>query len=133
MCVFCDIVAGKIPAAKIYEDESCLAFLDIAPVMPGHILVIPKNHYIDMETIPAADLVPLILVVKKIGALVKDRLGAPAYNININNGEAAGQIVPHLHFHIIPRYGLDSLELWPSGAYAAGGQEEIFRKLTTHL
>jgi histidine triad (HIT) family protein len=133
MCVFCDIVAGKIPAAKIYEDETCLAFLDIAPVTPGHILVIPKKHYADMETIPAADLAPLILVVKNIGALVKDRLGALAYNVNLNNGEASGQVVSHLHFHIIPRYGRDNLELWPSGAYAAGDQEEILRKLTARL
>ena len=112
MCIFCKIVSGEIPADKIYEDESLLAFLDIAPVNPGHVLVIPKKHYENIEETPEEVLCWLIKKVKEVGLAVKNGLGVSGYNIVQNNGSVAGQVVPHLHFHIIPRKENDNLHLW---------------------
>ena len=129
MCIFCKIVAGEIPANKVYEDENTLAFLDIKPVNPGHTLVIPKKHYQNLEEIPEQELSFLILMVKKIGAQLKDKLKVEGYAISANNDLVAGQIVPHLHFHIIPRHEGDGHEPWSRREYAPGEAEEILKKL----
>ncbi|MDD5291165.1 MAG: HIT family protein [Patescibacteria group bacterium] len=128
-CIFCKIIAGEIPSFKVYEDENVLAFLDIAPVNPGHTLVVPKKHYENMEEILEAELCKLTVVIKKIGKAVKDSLGAEGYNITENNGPVAGQIVPHLHFHVIPRRQDDGLKLWPQEKYGEGEAEEIVKKI----
>jgi len=129
MCIFCQIISGELPSYKIYEDEKTLAFLDIKPVNPGHTLVVPKKHYENLETIPAEELGSLMVAVKKVGALLKDKFGVIGYNINENNDPLAGQLVPHLHFHIIPRREGDGLKLWPGRDYAAGEAEKIIKKL----
>jgi histidine triad (HIT) family protein len=112
-CIFCKIANGEIPSYKVYEDDKALAFLDIAPVSPGHTLIIPKKHFQNMESIPDDELIHSIKVVKKIGQVIKKKLNAPGYNISVNNDPIAGQIVPHLHFHVIPRKEGDGLKLWP--------------------
>jgi len=114
----------------VYEDENTLAFLDIAPVNPGHTLIVPKKHYINMEEIPEDQLCQLAAVIKKIGKAVKDGLGAEGYNVTENNDPISGQIVPHLHFHVIPRRQGDGLRLWPQGEYGEGEAEEILKKLS---
>lgn len=129
MCIFCKIITGEIPSYKIYEDDSVLAFLDIQPVNPGHILVISKKHYKNLEEIPEADLKILIVAVKNIGHLLKIKLKADGYNASTNNDPAAGQIVPHIHFHVIPRYVGDGHESWSHSEYAPGEAEEIVKKL----
>lgn len=129
MCIFCKIIANKIPAYRIYEDDYSLAFLDINPVHPGHALVIPKKHAANLEEIEEADLQKLIVVVKTVGGLLKEKLGYAGYNVNISNDPVAGQEVPHLHFHLVPRLAGDGLMLWPHSQYAAGEAEEILRKL----
>ena len=129
MCIFCKIVAGELPSFKVYEDEKTLAFLDIKPVNPGHTLVIPKAHYQNLEEIPFEELNALMAAVKKVGRLLKDKLGVAGYNINENNDPVSGQVVPHLHFHIIPRQGDDNLKLWPQRDYRPGEAEEIISKL----
>jgi len=131
MCIFCRIINQELPSYRVYEDEKTLAFLDIAPVNPGHMLVVPKKHYENMEAIPEAELKELIIAVKKIGALLKNKLGATGYNIAENNDPSAGQIIPHLHFHLIPRRAGDGLELWPQHKYQAGEAEEILKILTS--
>lgn len=128
-CIFCKIIKGEIPCYKVYEDEATLAFLDIKPTNPGHTLVIPKLHCKNMEEISEADLRSLILAIKKIGGLLKDKLGAAGYNIIENNDPAAGQLIPHLHFHIIPRSESDGLRPWPGSEYKPGEAEEIIKKL----
>ena len=130
MCVFCQIAAGELPAHKIYEDEKFLAFLDIKPVNLGHTLVIPKQHYADLEAIPPAELAELIIVAQKIGRLLKERLGVTGYNLTENNGAVAGQIIPHLHFHVIPRHEGDGHVTWMQSQYGPGEAEEILKKLT---
>lgn len=129
MCVFCKIVSGEIPAYKVFEDEKTLAFLDIKPVNPGHVLVIPKTHVKNLEEINQEDLATLIQVVKKIGGLLKDKLQVDGYNVISNNDAVAGQVIPHLHFHIIPRSSGDGLPLWPGHDYENGEAEQILEKL----
>lgn len=129
MCIFCQIVAGELPVHKVYEDEKTLAFLDIKPVNAGHTLVIPKIHYQNMEDIPDNELLAVVKTVKKVGALLKDKLGVAGYNLGENNDPLAGQCVPHLHFHIMPRREGDGLKLWPQRDYEAGEAEEIIKRL----
>jgi histidine triad (HIT) family protein len=129
MCIFCKIINKEIPCYKVYEDEKTLAFLDIKPVNPGHTIVIPKEHYQNIEDISAEDFIAVMMTVKKIGKLLKDKLGVIGYNVHENNDLVAGQEVPHLHFHIIPRTAEDGLEHWPGGKYKDGEAEEIIKKL----
>ncbi|MFW0838110.1 MAG: HIT family protein [Candidatus Komeilibacteria bacterium] len=127
-CIFCKIVAGEIPSYKVYEDDNVLAFLDIAPCNPGHTLVIPKQHYKNIEDASEEILAQLMSGVKKVGMAIKEKLGYGGYNIMENNDPIAGQEVPHLHWHIIPRKEGDGYKLWQHGKYATGEAEEIFAK-----
>jgi len=103
-CIFCKIVAGEIPCTTVYEDENVLAFMDIGPIIKGHTLVIPKTHYDPITETPVNVLADLMRVVKKMAQAQKDALQTDGCNIIQNNGEVAGQAVPHLHFHVIPRF-----------------------------
>lgn len=129
MCIFCKIISGEIPAYKVYEDDKTLAFLDINQVNPGHTLIVSKNHYANLEAIPTEELSALIIAVKKVGALLKNKLGVGGYNITVNNDPIAGQLIAHLHFHVIPRREGDGLKLWPQKKYEEGEAEEIMKKL----
>jgi len=129
MCIFCKIINHDIPCHQVYEDEKTLVFLDIKPVNPGHLLVIPKTHYQNIEDITEEDFGNLMLIVKKMGRLLKDKLGVVAYNILENNDPASGQIVPHLHFHIIPRLSGDGHVIWPKSEYEPGEAEKIVKQL----
>ena len=112
MCVFCEIIKGNIPSAKVYEDDKTLAILDISQTTRGHTLVLPKQHYENLLEIPAEELAELIVKVQKIAANNVAKLGAKGFNLLVNTGAVAGQSVPHLHFHIIPRYDEnDSIEI----------------------
>jgi histidine triad (HIT) family protein len=108
-CIFCAIAAGEIPSFKVYEDDFALAYLDINPFSRGHTLVIPKVHAAGLLDADDAMLAELVLRVKKVAAQVKERLGCDGFNILQNNGEAAGQTVRHIHFHIVPRWNGDPL------------------------
>lgn len=132
-CIFCKIVAGELPSYKVYEDENTLAFLDIAPVHPGHVLVISKKHYASIEETSEDELAGIMIVVKKIGKALKEGMGYSGYNIQVNNDSVAGQIVPHIHFHIIPRKENDGLKLWAQGKYIEGEAEEILEKIKNNL
>ncbi len=104
MCIFCDIIDGKIPSSKVYEDDDVLAILDVSQVTYGHTLVMPKKH---IENILEADEDTVVKCSKAISSLSKQivhNTGAVGCNILNNCGEVAGQTVQHLHFHIIPRY-----------------------------
>ena len=102
-CVFCAIAAGEIPSFKIYEDDVVLAYLDINPFAEGHTLVIPKAHSRGLVDTDDATLAAVIARVKKVAAHIAATLPCDGFNILQNNGEAAGQTVHHLHFHIVPR------------------------------
>jgi len=117
-CIFCKIINKEIPAGIIYEDENVLSFLDIMPANKGHCLVIPKKHYEALLDIPDEDLSELIKAVKKVGKALSLSIGNGAYNVVMNNGKEAGQVVQHAHIHIIPRFKGDRLRLsWSHKAY----------------
>ena len=114
-CIFCKIVKGKIPATKIYEDKNVLAFLDISPINPGHALVVPKKHFETLIDIDDNALCETMKAVKKLSKAIMKSVKADGINISINNFKAAGQLVPHFHTHIIPRFKDDGLKLdWPT-------------------
>ena len=104
MDVFCKIVKGDIPCYKVYEDEVCLAFLDVNPVSKGHTIVVPKQHFEDALECDEEVYCHVMKVVKTLGAKITTKLGAKGMNIVSNAKEVAGQTVPHFHVHIIPRY-----------------------------
>ena len=106
-CIFCAIAAGEIPSFRVYEDDLVLAYLDINPFSKGHTLVIPKQHSSGLLDTDDATLAAVIARVKKVAAHVAAQLGCDGFNILQNNGEAAGQTVHHLHFHIVPRWSGD--------------------------
>jgi len=132
-CIFCKIVRGEIPSSKVYEDENIFAFLDIAPVHKGHTLVIPKEHFETILDIPEEELKELILAVKKIAIAVEKSVGADGFVITMSNKKAAGQVVPHAHFHIIPRFEDDGLKHWPKIEYKEGELEEYKNKIINSL
>lgn len=103
-CVFCKIRDGQIPSFKIYEDSKTLAFMDINPLNPGHCLVATNTHAPTIFDADPADLQAAIAVVKKVAAAVRSAVRADGVNILQANGAAAFQSVPHLHFHVIPRF-----------------------------
>ena len=132
--IFSKIVSGEIPCFKLYEDDHCLAFMDIRPVSPGHSLVISKNEYPTIEDLPDEVMASLGLAVKKVGKAVKATLNCPAYNLIVNNGSAAGQEVPHLHFHVIPRFDDDGLKLsWPSKRGDMEAIKSVAEKIAAQL
>jgi histidine triad (HIT) family protein len=110
-CIFCKIVAGELPAAKVDEDERTLAFMDINPWARGHALVIPKQHARDLGEIGEDDLAACAAMAKRIAGLQRERLGADGVNLLNAYGAAAWQSVFHFHFHVIPRYEGDPLRL----------------------
>jgi len=126
-CVFCQIVKGEIPSEKIYEDDRIFAFLDINPINKGHTLVIPKEHYKDLSSTPDYILQELAIATARLAQAVKKGVGADAFNLRLSNGRIAGQVVPHVHFHIIPRFKDDSLKDWPRKEYKEGEMEEVAR------
>ena len=103
-CLFCKIIAGEIPSYKVYEDADTLAFLDINPNNYGHTLVIPKDHFENIYTTPDETLCKTMIVVRKLATAVRNGMDADGINVTINNESAAGQVVDHLHIHIIPRH-----------------------------
>ena len=117
-CIFCKIIAGALPSAKIYEDDNILAFMDIGPIAKGHVLVIPKQHsemIIDTDQKILAD---IMIVAQKIAQAQIDGMGADGVNIMQANGVVAGQVVPHIHFHIIPRFKEDNINYnWQAQSY----------------
>ena len=108
-CIFCAIAAGEIPSFKVYEDELVLAYLDINPFAEGHTLVIPKAHSEGLLDTSDETLATIVARVKKVAAHLKAALPCDGFNILQNNGEAAGQTVKHVHFHIVPRYGKEPI------------------------
>ena len=106
-CLFCKIIAGELPSTKVYEDETILAFRDIAPAAPTHILVIPKTHIPSVDGITAENSALVAHIFEVIPAIAKAEGLANGYRVVSNCGPHAGQTVHHLHFHIIGGRELD--------------------------
>jgi histidine triad (HIT) family protein len=136
-CIFCKIAAGEAPPQNchtLYEDEHTYAFLDLHPVNPGHSLVIPKKHYVNILDAPTEIMQQMIATAKKIAeALMKN--GAEGVNVNMNNQAPAGQVIFHAHMHVIPRYGDDGLKHWqkiPTTNEELDAKAEEIKKLITN-
>jgi histidine triad (HIT) family protein len=133
-CIFCKMVGGEIPATKVYEDEAVLAFLDIGPISDGHTLVIPKEHCANLHECSPDVLAAVSARLGKVAEAVASEMDADGYNVLSNNGAAAGQVVDHLHFHIIPRKVGDRVfTQWPSYKYNKGQMEDIAAKIRRRL
>ena len=127
-CVFCNMINKEMHRDMLYEDDDVVAFLDIAPVNQGHLLVIPKTHYENIFDVPEETLQKIILAVKKM-AQVLDKI-SDGISVVSNNKKAAGQVVNHLHFHVIPRLEGDGFRHWPGKEYES---EEEMKKMTEEL
>ena len=111
-CIFCKIITGEIPARKVHEDDVCIAFLDIQPINIGHTLVVPKEHYTDVTQTPDDLVAHMFTEVKRIGKAAMEAVGADGFNIGVNTGAAAGQVIFHTHLHIMPRFEGDGHTHW---------------------
>ncbi len=133
-CIFCKIVKGEIPSVKLYEDGIVLSFLDIMPANKGHALVIPKKHYETFIDIPKNDLGKLSSELQKIAKAVVKATNAEGFNIFMNNKKISGQVVPHAHFHIVPRFSNDGLKFnWPSKKYEDGEMDILKEKIKENI
>jgi len=119
-CIFCQISQKKIPSSIVYEDENFVAFLDIRPANKGHVLVIPKKHIEDLLSLSEEQTKELFAVVQRVAQGIKKATDADALNIVQNNGTTAGQVIPHIHVHVIPRFEKDGLSL---GTFRQGKYE----------
>ena len=128
-CLFCKIIAGEIPCNKLFENDRVIAFLDIKPVNPGHTLIVSKLHTENILDTPESELKEMIAVTKKLIPKILDTIKADAFNIHINNNKTAGQEIPHIHFHIIPRFENDNIEMWKGKDYKEGEAENISNKI----
>jgi histidine triad (HIT) family protein len=113
-CIFCDIIARRLPLIDIYEDDNFLVLLDKYPISRGHTLVIPKKHYDNLLVMPVNEIGKLYSLVPIIAKATILAVKAKGFNVGQNNGRAANQIIPHVHVHIIPRFGYGSTDdKWP--------------------
>ncbi len=119
-CVFCKIINGEIPSCKVYEDDQVVAFLDLQPFEKGHTLVVPKVHAQTLTDLPESAFTPVLSAVQKVARLLKEKLACDGFNVMQNNGACATQSVPHVHFHVIPRWGTEpKASMWTPSPYAS--------------
>ncbi len=137
-CIFCDILAGKAPASFVFQDELCAAFMDIHPVNPGHVLVVPHRHaelltMLDLDS--AGRMMQVALIVD--AALRRSDIPCEGVNLFLADGRIAGQEVPHVHLHVIPRYHGDGHHLRFSPAYfttvTEAKLEKVAKMICAHM
>lgn len=118
-CVFCRIVSGEIPAQVVARDDGATAFLDVTPLADGHVLVVPHAHVARLDDLSADEADALFRTVVRLSGPVRNAVDAAGSTVGINNGEATGQTVPHVHVHIVPRRAGDGAgsihSIFPSG------------------
>ncbi|MEP7024360.1 MAG: HIT family protein [Actinomycetota bacterium] len=121
-CLFCAIAAGSVPAQIVLGDEVVVAFLDTRPVFKGHVLVVPREHYVTLPDLPPGLVGPLFTRVQRLAAAVKPAFGAQGSFVAVNN--TVSQSVPHLHVHVVPRTKGDGLRgfFWPRVKYASDAE-----------
>ncbi len=133
-CIFCKILDGDIPAIKLIETPDCLAFMDIGPLAEGHVLLIPADHVETVDRMTAEGAAAMLAHVPALVAAVKAATGCEGVNVLQNNGAAAHQEVPHVHFHIIPRNAGDAFGFnWPAGEYPPGRSEQLAQAIREEL
>jgi histidine triad (HIT) family protein len=123
-CTFCAIAAGELPAARVLEDELCVAFLDARPLFHGHVLLVPRAHVETLPDLPAQDVGPFFVRGQRLSVAVRDAMEAAGTFVAINN--VVSQSVPHLHVHVVPRNFKDGLRgfFWPRTKYADDAERD---------
>ena len=132
-CIFCKIRDNQAPSYKVYEDKRTLAFLDVNPVADGHVLLIPREHIQYIEGLPPEVSEALMKVLIKLVPSVQRAMNATDSNIGINNGPNAGQIIPHLHIHIIPRPSKAGRLLFSSPTRFIPRKKEYYEKIAEKI
>lgn len=133
-CIFCKIVAGQVPCFKLLEDETTIAFMDVNPVNPGHALAVAKGHWPTVDVIPAEVLASVAMTAQRVAKAVIGELKPVGVNLLQANGPGAGQSVPHLHIHIMPRRPNDGVALnWEYRPGDKAGIEAIYKRLKAVL
>ena len=134
-CIFCKIINGEMPSAKIYEDENQIAFLDIFPASRGHTLLVPKKHHVNIFDVDEESAKPVYPALSVIAKALRAVTGCAGLNIVQNNEAAAGQVVFHSHVHLIPRYENDTIKVTVAGKEQADGAvlAEMAKKIRTAL
>ena len=130
-CIFCKIANGEIPSRTLYEDEKFRVILDLNPATRGHALIMPKDHASNLYELPEESASAVMVLAKKLAAVMNDRLQCDGLNLVQNNGETAGQTVSHFHLHMIPRYVNDGQTLgWVPGRAAPEDLDEVKKIMT---
>lgn len=133
-CIFCKIIDGDIPCAKLLETDKVLSFMDINPVNPGHALVIPKRHADTLLELTQEELHSIIFVTRRVAGAVTETVDADGFNVLQNNGECAGQVVRHVHFHVIPRKVDDGFKFgWRQLEYKESELEDLTKRIRGRL
>ena len=133
-CVFCKILDGQIPATKVFQDEACLAFLDIGPVAEGHVLLVSADHVESIDDLSPQQAAAMLRNLPALVAAVRAATKCQGVNVLQNNGRLAGQLVPHVHFHIIPRKPGDGFDYaWPAGKYPPGRADQLAGAIRENL
>jgi histidine triad (HIT) family protein len=124
-CIFCSIISGKGSAARVFENDHFIAFMDKYPINKGHTLVLPRAHYQTIVDMQPSDVGSLFSLSSHLARAVVKAVNADGFTLGQNNGEAANQIVPHVHVHIVPRFNHDSEQgRWPSRKTASAEELE---------
>ena len=134
-CVFCKIIRGEIPASKVLETNLAVAFLDINPVNPGHVLLVPRAHHATLVDLPDSDAAHAGELLPRLCRAIVAATRAEGFNLVVNNGRVAGQTVDHGHWHIIPRSRGDSVRWpWPHGrGYSGDDLADLQSRLQAEL
>lgn len=133
-CIFCKIAAGEIPSATVYEDEEFKAIMDISPAAKGHVILISKNHFVNLFELDDNTASKALFAARKVAKAIQEEINCDGINLLQNNGEAAGQTVFHFHIHLIPRYDKDQVKItWAHGKYEEGEAAELAAAIAAKL
>jgi histidine triad (HIT) family protein len=133
-CAFCEIINGTTGAHLVHEDENALAFLDVRPLFPGHVLLVPREHVETLADLPASQVTPIFLFAQRLATAVETAMQAEGTFVAINN--RVSQSVPHLHIHVVPRRKGDGMRgfFWPRSKYTSEDRaREVAATIRAHL
>ena len=133
-CVFCSIVAGSTPAAVVLDEPPVLAFLDVSPVFPGHVLIIPRGHHETLSDLPSELVTAVFLAAQRVATAVQTAMEADGTWVSLNN--TVSQSVPHVHVHVVPRRRKDGLRgfYWPRRNYGSTAEiAEVARRIANAM
>lgn len=130
-CIFCKIISGDIPSTVLYEDDNFKVIMDISPASKGHVIILTRKHFENLFELGDKEAEKVLVIARKIATAMKKELNCDGINFLQNNGKAAGQSVFHIHFHLIPRYKDDNINIsWTPGKYKDGEVAELAEKIS---